>query len=374
VNISAVLLVCIISAIIVAGVTSHVYAVQFTVFLSPKQNTASADLTGVRFLTLSYPAGGALSKEFNGKSEHVRFTMNAPQNVISTINQDIASEKQSPVRITNATIEYNGDLLGQPDSLLASYKLDLKAFISNYVLQSSSNNSIIDLNWRSLIVNQPLVVDTPKYGKVNINAPIGLFQITHPAVAQQLMNSPAADIMQDPLLNFQTVGAPMDNWHFLFDPTGSIAGASGLFSQQPGSRAVSVYALGESSLREGTYTEQTRDATASINGETVGVHASTPPPSAQIQIAGFSKNQKSGNGGDIAYVSAQAPSGTVTATGGFPTQVLLVFGGMMGGIAVFVLFKSRSPKTTTTKTTSGKSPPVGGEAPRSGRVGDGSPF
>jgi hypothetical protein len=209
---------------------------------------------------------------------------------------------------------------------------------------------------------------------VNINAPIGLFQVTHPAIAQQLLNSPAADIMQDPLLNFQTIGAPMDNWHFLFDPTGSIAGASGLFSQQPGSRAVSVYALGESSLREGTYTEQTRDASASINGETVGVHASTPPPSAQIQIAGFSKNQKSGTGGDVAYVSAQAPSGTVTATGGFPTQVLLVFGGMMGGIAVFVLFKSRTPKTATTKTTTGKSPPVEGEAPRSSRVGEGSPF
>ncbi len=376
-NISAVLLVCIISAVIVAGVTSHAYAVQFTVFLSPKQNTASADLTGVRFLTLSYPAGGALSKEFNGKSQHVRFTMNAPQNVISTINQDIASEKQSPVRITNATMEYTGDMLGQPDSVLVSYKLDLKAFISNYVLQSSSNNSIIDLNWRSVTVNQPLIVDTPKYGKVNINAPIGLFQVTNPAVAQQLLNSPAADIMQDPILNFQTIGAPMDNWHFLFDPTGSIAGASGLFSQQPGSRAVSVYALGESSLREGTYTEQTKDASATINGETVGVHASTPPPSAQIQIAGFSKNQKSGNGGDVAYVSAQAPSGTVTATGGFPTQVLLVFGGMMGGIAVFVLFKSRTPKTEkapkAAKATSG-SPPVEGEAPRSGRVGEGSPF
>ncbi len=377
-NISAVLLVCIISAIIVAGVTSHAYAVQFTVFLSPKTSTASVDLTGVRFLTLSYPAGGALSNQFNGKSQHVRFTMSAPDNVISTINQDIASEKQSPVRITNATLEYNGDMLGQADSLLVSYKLDLKAFISNYVLQSSSNNSVIDLNWRSVIVNQPLVVDTPNYGKVNINAPIGLFQVTHPALAQQLLNSPAADIMQDPILNFQTIGAPMDNWHFLFDPTGSIAGASGLFSQQPGSRAVSVYALGESSLREGTYTEQVRDASATVNGETVGVHASTPPPSAQIQIAGFSKTQKSANGGDIAYVSAQAPAGTVTATGGFPTQVLLVFGGMMGGIAVFVLFKSRSPKTAratkTHETDLGKSPPVGGDAPRSGRVGEGSPF
>jgi hypothetical protein len=378
VNISAVLPVCIISAIIVAGVTTHAYAVQFTVFLSPKTNSASVDLTGVRFLTLSYPAGGALSNQFNGKSEHVRFTMSAPDNVVSTINQDIASEKQSPARITNATMEYTGDMLGQSDSLLVSYKLDIKAFISNYVLQSSSNNSVIDLNWRSVVVNQPLVVDTPKYGKVNINAPIGLFQVTNPSLAQQLLNSPAADIMQDPILNFQTIGAPMDNWHFLFDPTGSIAGASGLFSQQPGSRAVSVYALGESSLREGTYTEQVRDASATVNGETVGVHASTPPPSAQIQIAGFSKTQKSANGGDVAYVSAQAPAGTVTATGGFPTQVLLVFGGMMGGIAVFVLFKSRSPKTAKTtetpKTGSGKSPPVGGEAPRSSRVGEGSPF
>jgi hypothetical protein len=31
----------------------------------------------------------------------------------------------------------------------------------------------------------------------------------------------------------------------------------------------------------------------------------------------------------------------VTATGGFPLQVLLVLGGMMGAVAVFVLVKAR---------------------------------
>lgn len=374
-NPSAVLPVCIISAILVASFISQAYAVQFTVFLSPKMSTTSADLTGVRFITLTYQPGSALSNEFNGKSEHVRFTTNVPSNVISTINQDIASEKQSQVRITNATLEYTGDMLGSPNQLLVSYKVDLKPFISNYVLQSSSNgtNAIIDLSWRSFSVNQPLIVDTSKYGKVNVNAPIGLFQVTHPAVARQLLNSPAANIMLDPLLNFQTIGASMDIWHFLFDPTGSIAGASGLFSQQPGSRAVSVYALGESSLREGAYTEQVQDTSATINGQTVAVHASTPPPSAQIQIAGFSRTQKTNTGGEVAIVSAQAPSGTVTATGGFPTQVLLVFGGMMGGIAVFVLFKSRSPKSPKSpKSTAGKEEgsPVGGGGTPSSR----SPF
>ncbi|MFZ0510040.1 MAG: hypothetical protein WAM14_00410 [Candidatus Nitrosopolaris sp.] len=367
------------SAILVAGFVSHAYAVQFTVFLTPKTNSASADLTAVRFITFTYQPGSAISNEFNGKTEHIRFTMNGPgggmSNVISTINQDIANEKQSPVRITNATLQYSGDILGEADQLLVSYKLDLKVVISNYVLQTSSNGTgaILDLNWRSVFVNQPLIVDAPKYGKVNVNAPIGLFQITHPAVAQQLLASPAADIMQDPLFNFQTIGASMDIWHFLFDPTGSIAGASGLFSQQPGSRAVSVYALGESSLREGAYTEQVKDASVTINGQTIGVHASTPPPSAQIQIPGFSRIQKTGNS-EVAIVSSQAPQGTVTATGGFPTEVLLVFAGMMGGIAVFVLVKSRSPKPT-----SGKGSPIGGGAPKptSGKgspIGGGSPF
>ena len=49
----------------------------------------------------------------------------------------------------------------------------------------------MDVNWRSLTVNQPIVLDTPKYGKININYPIGLFQVTHPQLAQQLLSSPA---------------------------------------------------------------------------------------------------------------------------------------------------------------------------------------
>lgn len=367
-NLSVVLLACIISTILITGFMSHASAVQFTVFLSPKITTTSADLTAVRFITFSYQPGGALSNQFNGKLEHVRFTLSGTSGgmsqLISTFNQDIANEKQSPVRIVNATLQYSADLIGEPNQALISYKVDLKPFITNYVLQQNgTQGTVIDLGWRSVSVNQPLIVDTPQYGKVNINAPIGLIQVKQPAIAQQLLNSPAANIMLDPLLNFQTIGTSMDSWHFLFDPTGSIAGASGLFSQQPGSRAVSVYALGESSLREGSYTEQTQDATATINGESVGVHASTPPPSAQIQIAGFSKTQKSGNS-DVALVTLQAPQGTVTATGGFPIQVLLVFGGMMGAVAVFVLFKSRTPKHTTSQ-----GPRGGGATPNSG-----SPF
>ncbi|MDQ6866253.1 MAG: hypothetical protein M3044_20800, partial [Thermoproteota archaeon] len=187
-NIGAVLLACIISTILVTALISHAFAVQLTAFLSPQANSAQPDLTAVRFLTLNYDPGSALAQQFNGKAEHVRFTLNGTaggmSQLISTYNQAIATEKQSPVRFNNATLQYEGDLIGEPNQLLISYKVDLKPFMSNYVLQANgTQGSIIDLDWRSVSVNQPLIVDTPNYGKVNVNYPIGLFQVIHPQLA-----------------------------------------------------------------------------------------------------------------------------------------------------------------------------------------------
>jgi hypothetical protein len=377
-KLAAIMSACVISSILIFSVMNNVYAVQFTALLPPKTNSATPDLTAVRFLTLTYPAGGALSKQLNGKSEHVRFTVNGTaggmNELYSAFNQAIASQKHSPVRFSNATMTYTGDVLGAPTQALISYKVDLQPTTKNYVLQNGTQGTVIEPNWRSVVVNQPVTIDTPKYGKINVNAPIGIFDVINPSLARELLNSPASSIMQAPLFDFSTLGATLNNWHFLFDPTGSVAGSSGLFSQQPGSRAISVYALGESSIREGAYTEQVQDASATINGETVGVHASTPPPSAQIQIPGFSRVQSSGNG-EVLIVTSQAPAGTATATGGFPVQVLLVFAGMMGAVAVFVLLKSRTPKQKRTTSRDTRSSGEGATpSPRSPSTGSGSPF
>ncbi len=377
-KLAAVLSACVISGMLIFSVMNNAFAVQFTALLSPKTNSATPDFTAVRFITLTYPAGGPLAKQFNGKSEHVRFTVSGTiggmDQLYAAFNEAFASQKNSHVQISNATLTYTGDLLGEPTQALVSYKVDIQPTLSNYVLQNTTQGTVLDLNWRSITVTKPTIIDTPKYGKINVNSPIGLFEALDPTLARGLLNSQAASIMQAPLFDFQTLGADMNNWHFLFDPTGSIAGSSGLFSQQPGSRAVSVYALGESSLREGAYTEQVQDASATINGETVGVHASTPPPSAQIQIPGFSKIQQSGSG-QVAIVTSQAPAGTTTATGGFPIQVLLVFAGMMGGVAIFVLLKSRTPKAQKAPSRGTKGSNEGATAsPRSPGTGSGSPF
>lgn len=327
------------------GFVCQAFAVQMTAVLVPSKDSSQPVFTGVRFITLKYDPGSPLSKLLNGKSEHVTFTMKGTaggmSRVVSAFNNAIATQKQSPVRIENGTLSYSADLIGQPDSAQLSYKVDFNPTMSNFVLQKGPQGTVVDLDWRSIAVNDPLILNAPKYGMMSVNYPIGLLQAIHPDLVGQFLNSKSAAIMNAPLFNFQPIGIPMDRWHFLFDPTGSLAGVAGSgFAEQGGARAVSIFSLGESSFREGTFTEQTSDSTATISNTPAQVHSSTPPPSAQLQIAGFAKTQRSANN-ELAFVSTQAPEGTVTATGSFPLQVLLVFGGMMGAVAVFVLVKSR---------------------------------
>jgi hypothetical protein len=323
-----------------------VRAVQVTSSLVPTTGHGEVDWSAIRFLTIQYPPNSPLAEEFNGKSETVKFTMQADEDgmpqLIQAFNNAIASQKNSPVTITNASLTYTGQLRGTEDELTLSYNVQLKpSFISGITLSSENQTAdVVDLAWRSINVAEPITLSTP-YGDIDVNHPIGLLQANHSSVAEQLMNTEAAAIMSDPLFNFQDVGRPMNTWHFLFDPTGSQAGAAGTgFEEIAGARVVSIYSLGESSFREGTFEETEKQASATLDGTPITVESTTPPTSAQITIAGFSSIREAG-GNEFAVVTQEAPAGTATATGGFPIQVLLVLGGMMGAVAVFVLIKTR---------------------------------
>jgi hypothetical protein len=328
-----------------SGFFIQVSAVQLTTSMVPDTDKADSLFTAVRFITLEYEPDSALAQQFNGKDERVLFSLNTSDpgmpELINTINTDIRTQKGSPVKIENATLDYTGSLKGSLNKVQIAYKIAIEGILSSIVLDKSEQGSVVDLDWRSVFVDEPLPVIAPQYGNISVNYPIGLIQAIYPQLAQALAGSEASAMMREPLFNFQDMGIPMERWHFLFDPTGSQAGAAGAgFEEIGGARVVSIYSLGESSFREGTFSEKVTQSSATINGTQVEIESSTPPPSGQIQLAGFSRIEKTGDN-ELAFVTAEAPEGTVTATGGFPIQVLLVLGGMMGAVAVFVLLKTR---------------------------------
>ena len=110
----------------VISISSNVYAVQMTTVLSPQLNQAQPVFTASRFITLQYDQGSELAKKYANVDQTLRFKANSSTpgmaELISGINKDILTEKQSPIRIENGTIDYVATLKGSADRLIMSYK------------------------------------------------------------------------------------------------------------------------------------------------------------------------------------------------------------------------------------------------------------
>jgi hypothetical protein len=343
-------IVILLTVVIFGGIFEPIFAIQMQASVSPSLNEATANFGGDKILTLKYPENSPIAKLLNGKKQEVSFTVNSSDpnsrvdQIVSTLNNVLLREKQSQAHFTNATISYKATLNGGPNLATISYQVQLNPIISGLVSTSNgTDTTIVDLDWRSLAINAPLNVTTPKYGTIDINHPIGGLEKLVPDLTPTLVRTQAfSNILNQPILDFDEFGATMSNWHFLFDATGSQAGASGFgFSVGPGgSKIISIYSLGESSFREGTHSAKESTVSGNVENTNVELHSFTAPPSGQIQIGGFSKIQKNGNN-EFAVVSSVAPQGIETSSGNFPVMVLLVFGGMMAGVAVLVLVKAR---------------------------------
>ena len=335
--------------ILIPTAISQSFASQMEVFLLPERDAADPIFTSIRFITLQYEPGSELAKILNGTNERITFTLNSTtqgmKELQNTMNEAILREKHSLIQLNNSKLDYTAQIRGDEDRAQISYKIKFAPHITNYVLPSNStSNKALDLDWRSVVVQGPLTVTVPKYGEFDINYPIGPVKALYPEIAQKLESvEQSKKIFDTPLLDYEEIGFPMDRWHFLFDPTGSQASAAGSgYAQEGESKVVSVFSLGESSFREGTHAAKESSVSTTIDGSKVNIKSSDPPPSAQIQISGFAQIKKISNA-EIAFVSPTGPSGTTTATGGFPIQVLLILGGMMGAVAILVLIKARKP-------------------------------
>lgn len=344
----------IIAALLISGFVSQAYASDLQAALVPQLGNAEASFIGVKTLTISYPSGSSLAQELNGKNERIDFELNATagnatngmDELINALNRALVTA-QSPAQVEGAKITYTGILKGGPESTLISYRAEIEPKLQQFVIGSDSSGDIVDLEWRGIVVQGPVVL-TPtqvtaspsdlQISEIDVNNPIGLLQALHPSVAEKLANTDASEVLNDPILNFKAFDSPMNVWHRLFDPVGAYGGTVGL--DTGGAQALSVYSLGESSLREGAYRETEKDVEVTVDGAPVTVHSSTPPPNAQLTIAGYANHQEN-EGVEFATVTVEAPAGAQTSTGGFPIQVLLVLGGLMGAVAVFVLFKAR---------------------------------
>jgi len=338
-----------VGAILMVGMigANAAHAAQINAFLVPERDDGYVKFMGLKFIQIKYPQGSSVAGVFDGVNAKIEFTVPLPAEQLAQINRALI-EGNSPIQLANANVTYSGTIRGSHDTLTLAYRTELDSQVSGYVLNPSSNSTetiLVDSNWRGFVINGPVMVDAGQ-GEVNVNEPIGLLQAAFPEFAQKLMdaNSETSAIMTEPILDFGDIGRmPLERWHILFDPAPSQVSVAGVISGVDIGRAkvLSVYSLGECSIREGCPEPREADSIASVDGSDLKVHISTPQPNAQIEIAGYTTIESGPDNGDLEVIGVNLDQ---QATGGpplFTMQVLLILGGMMATVAVAVLYKAR---------------------------------
>ena len=331
----------------------HAFANDMNASLIPERNEAEGSFIGVKNVELRYSAGSAIAAQLGDEIKRVKFNLagnanstdNSISNAIVAFNNAMVASK-SPMQVTSMNLTYTAVVKPGETSTLISYKIEARTTMEGFVLnrgtESALAGDIVDFEWRGVHVTESIILDSPELGEMEVNKAIGLMAALYPEVAEEIESSAAAEIFNEPILDFRKFDQSMETWHFLFDPSGSLAESSAYFREESGAKVVSIYSLGESSFREGTFEAEEKDASANIGGTEVQVHSQVPAPSGQIQVAGFSDNDETASqDAEFAMVTIETPEGVQSATGSFPVQVLLIFGGMMGAIAVLILWKAR---------------------------------
>jgi hypothetical protein len=333
-----------VAALLTSGLASQAHAAQINASLIPEYDRAAGSFTGTKFMQIRYEPGSAISDLFNGRTERVEFSIKGTNSsgisgLVVAANGALL-DAGSPAKITGANITYAGVLKGGADRATLTYRVELASTFTGFKLDQNASDAIpMDINWRGFVVNGPVMIESVEHGSINVNQPIGLLQATFPEFAGEIMDTEASAIMSEPILDFTEIGEmPMERWHWLFDPTFALASTGGVISGDIGrAKVLSVYSLGECSIREGCPPPKEGDATVTVDATTLDVHISTPPPNAQVEIAGFTSIEQAG-GIDVIRVSMDNPQPAIPD---FAIQVLLILGGMMGAVAVFVLVKAR---------------------------------
>lgn len=332
------------AGLIVIGTSTPAWAAQLDARINPNSDGSPFKMNYQKTVFIEYPEGGALFDELRGKEWTVQSSADASnpgvQELMDKLNQKITSDG-SHARITDLSVNYDIHLKARNINTSIDYRVIIEGTLSNYVISSDSQKTLIDLGWRGMTVTDPVIIDG-----VEINLPIDIIKQQEPDVYTYFAGTEAEEILSRPLIDANFVlEQPLTNWHFLFDPTGINvdAGTFGL-SEEISGFVVSTWTMGESSLREGRQVERVFEAEI-MSDKPYVVRSVQSSDQGNLAVIGFGALD-SIEGVEIAGVTPTPPEGfATTSTGDFPIFIVYGMAGMaaVAGIAFFFV-SSRSLK------------------------------
>ena len=96
----------------------------------------------------------------------------------------------------------------------------------------------------------------------------------------------AITLLNKPVLDYSKLSTSMDKWYVLFDPAASLVETQGygFKGEANNARVVTIYSLGEGSIREGKHEETVYDSSFGTGAGIYSLLLTVPAPNARLDV------------------------------------------------------------------------------------------
>jgi len=326
-------------------------AAQLDASINPENNRSYFTIKYLKTIYLKYPDGGQLSEILHGK-EHTltgfeNITNPGVKKLADDLNKKMAIDG-SWAKINELSVHYEYYLKSVNDSTSIDFNIEIQGFLTNYVRDTDDDKKIIDLAWRGLSTDNPVMINGNE-----INFPINTLKQMEPQAFEIIQNTPAEIILQENLINGDFIlEQPMKNWHSLFDPTGINVDAKTFgMDKEISGFLITTWTMGESSIREGILTEKITENEFTVDKKYL-IKTIKSADSANLSVIGYGIDSVQ-DGTEIASVTPKAPKDAwEPSTGDFPIHIILGMAAMAAVAGVgFFIFSNRMMKNQSTEQT-----------------------
>ena len=340
------------AGVLAAGSVAPALGAQMEAQLNPSTDASDFQMIYQRTVFIEYPVGSALSQTYEGAAWRLAGDAGLEDPAVQALQQSLNGKIHSDgstASLSDLAVEYSVQMTGRELNTSFDLRVVITGQIVNYVITQDQVRTLVDLGWRGMSSDIPVVIDG-----VDVNIPLNMLQTQEPTIHGIVVGTEAGDILSLPLINADFIlEQPMTNWHFLFDPTGINVHASEYgMSKELAGQVLSSWTMGESSIREGIQVE--REWEASVTGAShpdlpgdvsFDIRAVQSSDQGNLYIIGFGALDTL-EGVEIAGVTAQAPEGFgTTSTGDFPVFIIYGMAGLAAaGGGLFFVFSNRALK------------------------------
>jgi hypothetical protein len=321
------MLVTVLASLLILSTLVPSRATSIDTTLSPEENKSIVRYESSQLLNIKYPSGSEIGSQLDGQNIVIGFTVDSSdpgiQMLMKDMNAYLLRERDSPATVSDLVINYKGELVGMKDLAALTHQVSVKMALAGYVIgpynDGERDGKLVDLNWRTFIMDQRVEVQTENYGLIDINRPSGLIYATVPSLMESLSYDRTLELLNKPALDFSKFAIPVEDWRWQIDGNEQIT----VITTQGGigiDPNPTIY-----------------DVPFEHEGKSHQMTLKIPPPSGTIQILGLAEAYALGSD-EAAFVYE---SGYRPDVNPFALQVLVVMGGLLGAISIIVLLKAR---------------------------------